>query len=98
MNINYSKFQMNRLYIAFACLFLVLVFSCTQRPIEYEHKLTIIKDKTIDLKDGNTRYNVAFTDGNSESFSFGLFSKYEVGDTICWEREINSFWYVIDCQ
>ena len=83
----------------FAYVLLVAVFSsCEQRPVEYEYKQQIVKAKTIDLKDGSTRYNIAFTDGNSEPLNFGLYSKYEVGDTICWERERNWLWYVIDCN
>ena len=82
-----------------AKLMLVAVFSsCEQRPVEYEYKQQIVKVKTIDLKDGNTRYNIAFTDGNSETFDFGLYSKYEVGDTVCWKRVKNWLWYVIDCR
>lgn len=83
----------------FAYVLLVAVFSsCEQRPVEYEYKQQIVKAKTIDLKDGNTRYNIAFTDGDSETFDFGLYSKYEVGDTICWMRKKGWFWYVIDCH
>jgi hypothetical protein len=83
----------------FAYVLLVAVFSsCEQRPVEYEYKQQIVKAKTIDLKDGNTRYNIAFTDGDSEAFSFGLYSKYEVGDTVCWKREKDWLWYVIDCH
>ena len=82
----------------FAYVLLVAVFSsCKQRPVEYEYKQQIVKAKTIDLKDGNTRYNIAFTDGDSETFTFGLYSKYEVGDTIYWKREKGQWWYVIDC-
>jgi hypothetical protein len=83
----------------FAYVLLVAVFSsCEPITVEYEYKQQIVKAKTIDLKDGNTRYNIAFTDGNSEAFSFGLYSKYEVGDTVCWKREKNWLWYVIDCH
>jgi hypothetical protein len=83
----------------FAYVLLVAVFSsCEPRTVEYEYKKQIVKAKTIDLKDGNTRYNIAFTDGNSETFDFGLYSKYEVGDTVCWKREKNWLWYVIDCH
>lgn len=79
----------------FAYVLLAAVFSsCEQRPVEYEYKQQIVKAKTIDLIDGNTRYNIAFTDGDSESFSFGLYSKYEVGDTIYWKREKGWLWYV----
>ena len=88
-----------KLNALFAYVLLVAVFtSCKQRPVEYEYKQQIVKAKTADLKDGNTRYNIAFTDGDSEIFSFGLYSKYEVGDTICWEREKGGLWYVIDCR
>jgi hypothetical protein len=83
----------------FAYVLLVAVFSsCKQKTVEYEYKQQIVKAKTTDLKDGTTRYNIAFTDGDSETFSFGLYSKYEVGDTICWKREKNWVWYVIDCH
>lgn len=81
------------------CLLLVVSFtSCKQKPIQYEYKQQIIKSKTVDLKDGNTRYNIAFTDGSSEAFSFGIYSKYEIGDTICWKREKNWIWYIVDCK
>jgi hypothetical protein len=83
----------------FAFLLLVVFSSCVQnKQIEYEYRQHIVKAKTIDLINGSTRYNIAFTDGASESFSFGLYSKYEVGDTICWKREKNWLWYVIDCH
>jgi predicted metalloprotease with PDZ domain len=84
---------------AFAYVLLVAVFSsCEPRTVEYEYKQQIVKAKTIDLKDGSTRYNIAFTDGSSENFDFGLYTKYEVGDTVCWKREKNWLWYVIDCH
>lgn len=92
------KFSINHLTLAFASLLLVAVFSCKQREIQYEYKQQVILAKTIDLENKNTRYNVAFTDGSSESFSFGFYSKYEVGDTICWKREKGWLWYVIDCH
>ena len=83
----------------FAYVMLVAVFSsCEQRPIEYEYKQQIVKAKTIDLMNGNTRYNIAFTDGNSEEFSFGVYSRYEVGDTVCFEREKGHLWYVTSCH
>lgn len=83
----------------FVYVLLVVVFSsCEQSPVEYEYKQQIVKAKTIDLKNGDTRYNIAFTDGDSETFSFGLYSKYEVGDTICWKREKGRWWDVIDCH
>lgn len=94
-----TKTSIYHLTFAFAYVLLVSVFSsCRQRPVEYEYKQTIVKAKTIDLERGNTRYNIAFTNGDSEEFSFGLYSKYEVGDTICWKREKNWLWYVIDCH
>lgn len=83
----------------FAYVLLVAAFSsCKQRHVEYEYKQQIVKAKTIDLRNGNTRYNIAFTDGDSEEFSFGLYSKYEVGDTICWRREKGYLWYVTYCH
>ena len=94
-----TKTSIYHRHFAFAYVLLVAVFSsCEQRPVEYEYKQQIVKAKTIDLRDGNTRYNIAFTDGCSESFSFGLYSKYEVGDTICWKCEKDWLWYVIDCH
>ena len=91
--------QILKLIVFLAFLLLTsLFYSCDKGRIEYEFKQTIIKAKTIELKDGDTRYNIAFTDGSSEYFNFGLYSYYEVGDTICWRREKNWFWYVINCD
>jgi hypothetical protein len=96
-----NKFSINRLTIAFASLLLVAVlYSCVQRPFEYEIKQQIVKDKTIYLKNGNTRYNIAFEDGSCKTFDFGLFTKYEIGDTICFKRKNDAwgFWYIEDCH
>jgi hypothetical protein len=81
-------------------LLIILFISCKQGDIEYEFKKQIVKAKTIDLVDGTTNYNIAFTDGDSKSFSFGLYSKYEINDTICWRRKKDFLgkWYVIDCN
>lgn len=93
------KLQLNsKLRYSPYVVLVAVFFSCEQKPVEYEYKQQIVKAKTIDLKDGNTRYNIAFTDGTSNSFSFGLYSKYGVGDTVCWKREEGWFWYVTDCH
>lgn len=85
--------------IKFIFLLLFLsTYSCKERSTEYEHKQQVVKAKTIDFKDGSTRYNIAFTDGSSDAFSFGVYSNYEVGDTICWERENGWYWYIVDCK
>lgn len=95
------KFSITRLALAFASLLLAAVlYSCEQRPVEYEVKKRIVKDKTIDTYNGSTRYNIAFKDGSCEAFDFGLYTKYEIGDTICFKRKKDmwGFWYVEDCR
>jgi hypothetical protein len=81
----------------FVLLIAIIISSCEKKPIEYEYKLEIVQAKTIDFKNGTTRYNIAYESGLSESFTFGLYTKYNVGDTICFKREKNWFWKIIDC-
>ena len=97
---NQTKFLSNYLTFAFASFLLASVlYSCEQRPVEYEIKQQIVKDKTIDLKNGSTRYNIAFNDGSCEFFSFGLYTKFEINDTICFKRKKDmwGFWYIENC-
>jgi hypothetical protein len=86
-------------HIAYLLLVAVL-FSCDNNVnIEYEYKQQVVSAKRIDLADGSTRYNIAFTDGDSDDFSFGLYTKYQIGDTVFWKREKGDyFWYVDNCH
>lgn len=75
-------------------LFVLLSFTSCETETECKYKQTIVKTKTIDLYNGSTRYNIAFTNGESHAFEFGLYSKYEVGDTICWQNcDSYQYWY-----
>lgn len=87
-----------KLYVIFTYLMVSIIFySCERKTLEREYRQRVVQAKTIDMWSGNTRYNIAFTDGVSEAFSFGLYSKYEVGDTVCWERE-DGWWYITECN
>ena len=79
----------------------VALSSCCGRPAEYETIRTVVKAKTVDVSKGNTRYHIAFSNGMSKSITFGLYSRYEVGDTVCLIRGIKNSslmrWELIDC-
>ena len=85
-------------YAIYIVLVAVLIVSCSNPVTEYEYKSNVIKSKTIDLEDGTTRYNVAYYNGISDSYSFGLYESFEVNDTICWKREKGWFWHIVDCN
>ena len=94
------KFLVKTISLACASLLLSSVFfSCNQADKSYKHKKRVVKNKIVE-RGKTTRYNIAFTNGESDYFSFGLYSKYEIGDTICFESldDIMGFWYVIDCR
>jgi hypothetical protein len=63
-----------------------LLIGCKKQPIEYEYKQTIIVTKDKILDDGSDKFVWAFKGGDTRSCTYGEF-KYQVGDTICWQRE-----------
>lgn len=94
-----NKFSIKYLTLAFASLLLVAVFySCKQNPVEYEYKQTVINAKAIIKKDCDDKFIISFTNGQSEYCSFGQYNKYQIGDTLCWEREKGWMWYLVDCH
>lgn len=85
--------------ILICLLLLFFITSCVSNEIEF--KKEIVKNKTIDLFEGTTRYNIAFKSGTSDAFSYGLYEKYNIGDTICFQRYSNDVirdWYLIECN
>lgn len=58
-----------------------LLFSCTiKNNIRYEKRIIIAKTK--DLECGSTVYRLAYNDGSTHNVDFGLYSKYNIGDTL----------------
>jgi hypothetical protein len=85
--------------------FLSTLFSLTSclddYPIkpEYTKKRVVVLAKRIDIEEGTTRYNIAFTDGTDASFTFGVYSNYEIKDTMFLIKDKNDFypkWVVVD--
>ncbi len=78
-----------------------LLLSCgDNRTVKYEHKQLVISDKREKVVDGDTRYVFYFIEHRSEYMDYELYSSYEIGDTVCFEREENwFFWCVVsDCE
>lgn len=86
----------------FAKLLLLTVFliGCKDKPMQYETKQTIVNAKANVKVDGSDKFILSFSDGDSEYCSFGDYTKYKVGDTLCWRREKHFFgmWYIQDCH
>lgn len=84
---------MKRFLILFS---LLLLMSCKEQKMKYEHKQTVVNTKAKIKVDGNDKFILSFSDGESEYCSFGEYTKYKVGDTLHWEREKQFFgmWYV----
>lgn len=89
-----------KLSLNLAKLMLVAVFfvGCKEKPKQFETKQTIINAKAIVKVEGTDKFILSFHNGESEYCSFGEYNKYKIGDTICWKREKDWFWYVIDCH
>jgi hypothetical protein len=68
-------------YIIYLFLTVVL-FSCNISKPEVKFKKLVVNAKRIEYGAGYSRYVIAFTNGSSDNFSFGIYSKYEKGDTL----------------
>ncbi len=67
-------------------LIIILCFifvSCQEFPKTYK-KLVIINKKTEYYR-GTPEYLIAFDDGSDLETKFGMYSKYNIGDTLCME-------------
>jgi hypothetical protein len=77
------------------------LFSCGSNS---ESKSTffqrIISAKTKDVKNGTTCYKFAYSNGDNDEVSFGLYSKYNIGDTVCFEKQndIVGWTSIVDCH
>lgn len=81
-------------------MLLVTVFfvGCKEHLRVYEYKQTIVNSKIIIQIEGSDRFILSFTDGESEYCSFGEYTKYKIGDTLCWKRECGCSWFVENCH
>ncbi len=59
----------------------------------------IISAKTKDVKNGTTCYKFAYSNGQNDEVSFGLYVKYDIGDTVCFKKEngIIGWTSIVDC-
>ena len=87
-------------HLLYTLLVAVFFVGCKEKPMEYETKKTIINAKANVKVDGSDKFILSFSDGDSEYCSFGEYTKYKIGDTLCWKREKHFFgtWYVEDCH
>lgn len=85
--------MISRVLIISVCTF--LVFSCVPPKSTKYYTCKVVKAKTIDVVKGSTRYNVAFVGGDSHDLTFGLYTEYNVGDTIHFIKEDGWYWRVI---
>lgn len=83
--------------IIFLLFLLVGVSSCEKLPVESMYRRQIVKEKTRDLYRGSTIYRLSYTDKTHETVGFGVYSNYEVGDTICWEQN-GLYWHAVNCE
>ncbi len=75
----------------------VVLLSCNFKKREVKTKQEIIVAKTIEYNNRDTKYHIAYKSGSSDYFDYGLYVKYDIGDTICFERG-SWIWYVVDCK
>jgi len=74
-------------------LFIPLLLSCEPRPIkevEYEYRKTALIAKTERLIKGNTTYTFVFGEYEQCNVSYSVYVRYEIGDSIPWERIKNN--------
>ena len=82
-------------------LLLVNLFSCGSnsepKPTFFQRILSV---KTKDIKNGTTCYKFAFSNGEDVEVSFGLYAKYNIGDTVCFEKhnDIVGWVSIVDCH
>lgn len=84
--------MITRVLIISVCSF--LVFSCVPPKRTKYYTRKVVTAKTVDIVNGSTRYNVAFVGGDSHDLTFGLYTKYNVGDTIHFVKEDGWDWKV----
>ena len=80
----------------FWCLLLMGLTGCLAEipREEYKQSHRVVADKKETLHYGVTRFTIAFEDGSSENFSFGIYTKYNVGDIVCMESKRGWVWYI----
>lgn len=76
-------------------LLLALTVSCVKKEVTTVTSKKIVAAKTIDQVNGNTRYNIAFKDGSSRSFSFGLYTKYKILDTVTFQKKSSDLFFKV---
>lgn len=81
-------------------LLIIFITSCNNSKveIEYEYEQKVVNAKMIGIRDCNTAYYIAYTDGKTDIVDFGFYSKFEVCDTVCFKREKDWFWYIVNCD
>ena len=87
-------------HLLYTLLVAVFFVGCKEKPMQYETKQTVINAKERVKVDGSDKFILSFSDAESEYCSFGEYTKYKIGDTLCWKREKHFFgmWYVEDCR
>lgn len=67
-------------------LIIILCFlfvSCNEYPKTYKN--SVIINKKTEYYRGIAKYLIAFDDGSDLETTFGMYSKYNIGDTLCME-------------
>lgn len=79
---------------------MLLLIGCVEKPIKYETRQSTVNAKKIIKNEGSDIFILSFTNGKSEYCSYENYTKYNIGDTICWKREkaFISMWFIEDCK
>jgi len=68
-------------------------------PDDFHQKKEIVSNKAETLSAGTTQYQVAYESGESDKVSFGIYHKYDKGDTLYFyknDEDVFIRWQLID--
>jgi hypothetical protein len=67
----------------------ILFASCKEPKSRYEFKKKVLFEKREALYKGTTSYEFAYTDGTSETVTYGLYATTKPNDTLYYIKQIN---------
>lgn len=84
--------------LIYTLLILLSFTSCVMdnEPTKYDYLDKVVVAKKEILENGDTKFIISLNDRTSVTVDFGIYSNYELGDTICFkctEGTENISWY-----
>jgi hypothetical protein len=67
----------------------ILFASCNEKRKQYEFKKKVLFEKREALHKGTTSYEFAYTDGTSDTVTYGLYATTKPNDTLYYIKQIN---------